>query len=203
VGWNQPESPHVQAKRARAHVRDAQFAQRTPTFKQLIKNPCTLFTCVSDICTEAPPFLFLHKTRSPTTDDGEHTLRRACTGWNTQRLSFLLGRHQILPLATLIHQLIACIPTKISLPRRRQKSEIIWGVHDDLVRYSLIEWVYKKQGDWGRLEHQLRKLELTCIGLATTKRSRWHEKRIWGKHEIARLWWMIRGKGWCVGYVNT
>jgi hypothetical protein len=119
---------------------------------------------------------------------------------NTQRLSFLLGRHQILPLPTLIPQLIAWISAKIFLPTTTTK---IRGDHDDLVWSSLIEWVYEQQGAWGRLEHQSEKLELTCRGLATTECSWWRGKRIWGKHEIWRLWWMIRGNGWCVGCVIT
>jgi hypothetical protein len=52
----------------RAH--EVSFTQRTPAFQTTNKESCALFTCVSDICTKAPPFLFLHKVRSPTTDGG-------------------------------------------------------------------------------------------------------------------------------------
>jgi hypothetical protein len=37
-------------------------------FEKLVKNPYSLFTCVSDMCTKAPLFFLLHKTGSPTTD---------------------------------------------------------------------------------------------------------------------------------------
>jgi hypothetical protein len=66
------------------------------------EEPRVLFICVSDICSKAPALLFLRKPRSMTTNGGKHAFQRASTGRNTQRLSFLLGRHQILPLATLI-----------------------------------------------------------------------------------------------------
>jgi hypothetical protein len=69
MGWNQPESAHEQEKRV-ARARCVIFAQWTLTFQTTNKESCALFTCVSDNCTEAPPFLFLRKVRSPTTDGG-------------------------------------------------------------------------------------------------------------------------------------
>jgi hypothetical protein len=53
------------------------------------------------------------------------------------------------------------------------------------------------------VEHQLRKLELTCRRLGTTRRSRWRGKQIWGKKEIRALWCLIRGRGGCSGFVTT
>jgi hypothetical protein len=114
---------HVQAKRVHASARDGQFAQRPMGIWITRKESHALFIYVSNVCTEAPPFLFLRKTRSSTTDGGEHTLRRACTNKNTQRLSFLLGQHQILPLATQIPQLIALIQAGIFLLTTAMKTE--------------------------------------------------------------------------------
>jgi hypothetical protein len=58
---------------APARARGVSFAQRTPAFQTTNKESCVLFTCVADNCTEAPPFLFLRKVRSPTTDGGAVT----------------------------------------------------------------------------------------------------------------------------------
>jgi hypothetical protein len=107
-------SPRM-GKRTHAHTRDVSLAQRPLVIQIIGEEPLATIHCLSDICIEAPALLFLHRPRSMTTNGGEHALRRACTGRNTQRLSFLLGRHQILPLATLIPQLIARIRVRISL----------------------------------------------------------------------------------------
>jgi hypothetical protein len=53
-----------------ARARVGSFTQKTSAFWTSSKEPRALFTCVSDIYTEAPPFLFLRKVRSPTTDGG-------------------------------------------------------------------------------------------------------------------------------------
>jgi hypothetical protein len=122
--WWAETSPNRPTSRrnAPARARVGQFAQRPSGIWITGKESLTLFIYVSDVYTVAPPFLFLRKIRSPTTYGGEHTLRRACTGRNTQRLSFLLGWHQILPLATLIPQLIALIPAEIFLPTTAMKT---------------------------------------------------------------------------------
>jgi hypothetical protein len=65
MGWNQPESAHVQAKRARAHARIGSFAQRPPAIWKTRKESLALFFYVSDICTKALRLLFLHRLRSP------------------------------------------------------------------------------------------------------------------------------------------
>jgi hypothetical protein len=101
MGSNQPELAHEPGN-VPARARDVHNAQRTSVIQITGKEPCALFICVSDICLEAPALLFLRRPRSTTTNGGEHDFRRACTGRNMQRLSFLLGRNQILPLATLI-----------------------------------------------------------------------------------------------------
>jgi hypothetical protein len=54
-------------------------------------------------------------------------------------------------------------------PRRRRKPRIIQGVLGNLRRSSSIEWVGQLQGTWGKIEHHLRKLELTCRRLATAR----------------------------------
>jgi hypothetical protein len=53
-----------------ARACEVSFAQRTLAFQITDKESCALFTCVSNNCTEAPPFLFLRKVRSLTTDSG-------------------------------------------------------------------------------------------------------------------------------------
>jgi hypothetical protein len=45
-------------KHDRARARDGQNAHRTPTIQKTMKESHSLFICVSNMCTEAPPFFF-------------------------------------------------------------------------------------------------------------------------------------------------
>jgi hypothetical protein len=93
--------PHT-GESAPARALGVHFAQRTLAFQITSKESCALFTRVTNICTGAPPFLFLYKPKSPTSNGGESVLRRAKTGRKTQRLCFFVAQHLILPSVTLI-----------------------------------------------------------------------------------------------------
>jgi hypothetical protein len=58
------------AKRVRVRARGVHFAQRSLVVWKTRKESSPLFPFLTDICTKAPPFLFLRKVRSPTTDGG-------------------------------------------------------------------------------------------------------------------------------------
>jgi hypothetical protein len=60
-----------QPGKARPRALALAILHRSPRpFEKLVKNPYSLFTCVSDMCTKPPLFFLLHKTGSPTTDGG-------------------------------------------------------------------------------------------------------------------------------------
>jgi hypothetical protein len=54
-----------------AHAPTVFILHRGPwSFEKNRKESSPLFPCLTDICTKAPPFLFLRKVRSPTVDGG-------------------------------------------------------------------------------------------------------------------------------------
>ena len=75
-------------------------------FEKPLKRPLHYFSVSLTFADRPFPFLFLHKSRSPTTV-AEQWLRRACTGRITQRSALRYDRHLIQPLTTITPQLIA------------------------------------------------------------------------------------------------
>jgi hypothetical protein len=60
-----------QPGKARSRAPVLAILRRSPRlFEKPVKTHYSLFTCVSDMRTKAPLFFLLHKTRSPTMDDG-------------------------------------------------------------------------------------------------------------------------------------
>jgi hypothetical protein len=159
--------------------------------------------CVTDICVEVPPFLFLRKWRSMTMDG------RATAPTSLYWPDNTTTGAQVWLTPNSIHNdynpSINCnvLGFQSHCPRWRWKPEITQRVLGDSRQSSSIEWLYEQQGTWGRLEHHRQEHELTCRRLATTRCHAAVLCLIWGKWEIGRLWWIIRGMGGCAGCLIT
>jgi hypothetical protein len=202
LGSIQPKSAHGR-RNVPARARVARFAQRTLSIWKTHKESLELFLYVTNIHSLALPFLFLRRVRSPTMDG--RAVAPASLYWPENTTT---GAQVWLTPNSTPNDYYPSNNCKVLAPNLSVHGESAnygWTETFSVILRVLAQLAGSRsiKGTQGYWNEGIEGVNGPWDGGPRRDSSRRRGEANWGKREIGRLWWIIRGKDWCVGCVIT